>query len=115
MHTLKLPIKWMALESIIDKIFSTKTDVWGFGITVWECLVRSAFRFVPLEFWEHFRMGAGGGAGCGYRMWLRLRVRVNATLRLPVHTPTLPRSHARPPPPPRLCLCRHTATSRTAS
>eukprot|EP00040_Diaphanoeca_grandis_P033697 m.206812 g.206812 ORF g.206812 m.206812 type:complete len:812 (-) comp32969_c3_seq2:226-2661(-) len=38
MVTLKLPIKWMALESIKDKIFTVKTDVWGFGIMVWEVL-----------------------------------------------------------------------------
>lgn len=38
MQTLKLPIKWMAIESIRDKIFTVKTDVWGFGIMVWEIL-----------------------------------------------------------------------------
>ena len=38
MQTLKLPIKWMAIESMKDKIFTVKTDVWGFGIMVWEIL-----------------------------------------------------------------------------
>ena len=48
----KLPIKWMAIESIEDHIFTEKTDIvretfnecvhvllptqWSFGITVWE-------------------------------------------------------------------------------
>ncbi|XP_019856980.1 PREDICTED: fibroblast growth factor receptor 4-like isoform X2 [Amphimedon queenslandica] len=32
----KLPIKWMAIESIEDGIFTEKTDIWSFGITVWE-------------------------------------------------------------------------------
>jgi serine/threonine protein kinase len=32
----KLPIKWMAIESINDGVFSEKTDVWSFGITCWE-------------------------------------------------------------------------------
>lgn len=34
----KMPIKWLALECIQNRIFTTKSDVWAFGVTIWEIL-----------------------------------------------------------------------------
>ena len=34
----KMPFKWLALESIQHKVYTHKSDVWAFGVTVWELL-----------------------------------------------------------------------------
>ncbi|XP_012269849.2 epidermal growth factor receptor isoform X2 [Athalia rosae] len=34
----KMPIKWLALECIQHRVFTHKSDVWAFGVTIWEIL-----------------------------------------------------------------------------
>ncbi len=34
----RMPIKWLALECIRQRVFTHKSDVWAFGVTVWELI-----------------------------------------------------------------------------
>uniref|UniRef100_A0A8C6WZT5 Receptor protein-tyrosine kinase n=1 Tax=Neogobius melanostomus TaxID=47308 RepID=A0A8C6WZT5_9GOBI len=34
----KVPIKWMALESILNRSYTHQSDVWSYGVTVWELM-----------------------------------------------------------------------------
>lgn len=38
----KMPIKWLALECIRHRVFTSKSDVWAFGVTIWELLTYGA-------------------------------------------------------------------------
>lgn len=45
----KMPIKWLAIECIRHRKFTTKSDVWAFGVTIWELLTfgRRPYEDIP--------------------------------------------------------------------
>ncbi len=44
-----LPVKWMAIESLTEGVFSTKTDVWSFGIVLWELTTRGCAPYPDVD------------------------------------------------------------------
>lgn len=48
----QLPIRWMSPETIQDKKFSTKSDVWSFGVVVWEIFTSGCHPYEDKENFE---------------------------------------------------------------
>lgn len=46
------PVRWLAMESLVHKVYSTASDVWSFGVLLWELQSLAATPYVDIDDFE---------------------------------------------------------------
>ncbi|XP_066991622.2 proto-oncogene tyrosine-protein kinase receptor Ret [Anabrus simplex] len=59
----RVPVKWMALESLADHMYTSKSDVWSFGVLMWELVTLGASPYPGVAVHNLFHL-----LRAGYRM-----------------------------------------------
>ncbi|XP_071502589.1 proto-oncogene tyrosine-protein kinase receptor Ret-like, partial [Diadema antillarum] len=41
----RVPIRWMALESLLDNVYTIQSDIWSFGVLMWEIVTIGSYPY----------------------------------------------------------------------
>ncbi|MGH0155892.1 UNVERIFIED_CONTAM: hypothetical protein FKN15_030104 [Acipenser sinensis] len=86
----RLPVKWMAPEALFDRVYTHQSDVWSFGVLMWEIftLGGSPYPGIPVE--ELFKLLKEGHrmdkpSNCTHELYMLMSECWHA---VPTHRPT---------------------------
>ncbi|KAK6477786.1 ephrin type-B receptor 1-like [Huso huso] len=57
---IRMPVKWMAIESMAESVYTSKSDVWSFGVTMWEIVSRGRSPYPGVQNHEMFEFLEAG-------------------------------------------------------
>lgn len=55
-YVIIVPVKWMAPESLADHIYTSRSDVWSFGILLWELVTLGAVPYPGIAIQDLFKL-----------------------------------------------------------
>ncbi|XP_015604148.1 proto-oncogene tyrosine-protein kinase receptor Ret isoform X2 [Cephus cinctus] len=70
----RVPVKWMAPESLADHVYTSKSDVWSFGVLLWELVTLGASPYPGVDVHNLYNLLKAGyrmekPANCSYQLY----------------------------------------------
>ena len=78
-----LPVRWMAPESLADGLFTPMSDVWSYGVLLYEMITFGSFPFQGLsnnQVMEHVKAGHTLSIPSGIKQQLETLLKVSTSL-----------------------------------